>query len=144
MQYDEIVAMVKEVSKLGVSSFQFSEGDMHISMDFPVEKQEPAEGIVSRTVSPSVKQEETAASEQVVEGTEVKSPLVGTFYAAPEENGEPYVKVGDQVKKGQTLCIVEAMKLMNEIESETDGVVAEIRVKDKQTVEYGQTLFVIR
>ena len=79
MQYDEIVAMVKEVSKLGVSSFQFSEGDMHISMDFPVEKQEPAEGIVSRTVSPSVKQEETAASEPAVEGTEIKSPLVGTF-----------------------------------------------------------------
>lgn len=144
MQYDEIVAMVKEVSKLGVSSFQFSEGDMHISMDFPVEKLECEEGTVRRTVSPSVKQEEIVSSEIPAEGTEVKSPLVGTFYAAPEENGEPYVKVGDHVKKGQTLCIVEAMKLMNEIESETDGVVAEIKVTDKQTVEYGQTLFVIR
>ena len=144
MQYDEIVAMVKEVSKLGVSSFQFSEGDMHISMDFPVEKQEPAEGIVSRTVSPSVKQEETAASEQVVEGTEVKSPLVGTFYAAPEENGEPYVKVGDHVKKGQTLCIVEAMKLMNEILAEEDGIIEQICVTNGQVVEYGTELFRMR
>ena len=71
----------------------------------------------------------------------VKSPLVGVFYAAPAENAEPYVSVGESVKKGQVLCIIEAMKLMNEIESDFDGTVTEILVKNGQAVEYGQPLF---
>ena len=71
----------------------------------------------------------------------VKSPLVGTFYAAPAEDADPFVKVGDKVKKGQVLAIVEAMKLMNEIESDFDGEVAETYVKNGQAVEYGQPLF---
>ena len=75
------------------------------------------------------------------EGQIVKSPLVGTFYAAPSEDAEPFVSVGDQVKKGQTLAIVEAMKLMNEIESDFDGKVAEIYAENGQAVEYGQPLF---
>ena len=70
--------------------------------------------------------------------------MVGVFYAAPAENAEPYVKVGSHVKKGQTLCIVEAMKLMNEIESEFDGVVSEILVENEENVEYGQPLFRIQ
>lgn len=76
-------------------------------------------------------------------GEEVKSPLVGTFYSAPSPDDAPYVKVGDTVKKGQTLGIVEAMKLMNEIESEYDGVVQAILVENEEIVEYGQPLFVI-
>ena len=75
------------------------------------------------------------------EGQIVKSPLVGTFYAAPSEDEEPFVSVGDSVKKGQTLAIVEAMKLMNEIESDFDGKVAEIYAENGQAVEYGQPLF---
>ena len=71
----------------------------------------------------------------------IKSPLVGVFYASPAENEEPYVAVGDTVKKGQTLCIIEAMKLMNEIDSEYDGMVAEILAENGQPVEYGQPLF---
>lgn len=66
------------------------------------------------------------------------------FYAAPAENADPYVKVGDNVKKGQTLCIVEAMKLMNEINAEEDGVISEICVTNGQVVEYGTELFRIR
>ena len=73
--------------------------------------------------------------------TEVKSPLVGVFYAAPSPEAEPYVKIGSTVKKGDILCIVEAMKLMNEIESEYDGVVTEILVNNEEPVEYGQPLF---
>jgi acetyl-CoA carboxylase biotin carboxyl carrier protein len=72
---------------------------------------------------------------------EVKSPMVGTFYAAPEPGAKPYVSVGSRVSKGQVLCIIEAMKIMNEIESEFAGVVREIRVQDAQPVEYGQVLF---
>ena len=72
---------------------------------------------------------------------EVKSPMVGTFYASPEPGTKPYVATGDRVQKGQTLCIIEAMKIMNEIESEFTGVVKEILAQDAQPVEYGQVLF---
>jgi acetyl-CoA carboxylase biotin carboxyl carrier protein len=72
---------------------------------------------------------------------EVKSPMVGTYYGAPEPGAKPYVSVGDRVLKGQTLCIIEAMKIMNEIESEFAGVVKEILAQDAQPVEYGQVLF---
>jgi acetyl-CoA carboxylase biotin carboxyl carrier protein len=72
---------------------------------------------------------------------EVKSPMVGTYYGAPEPGAKPYVSVGDRVQKGKTLCIIEAMKIMNEIESEFTGVVKEILAQDAQPVEYGMVLF---
>ena len=74
----------------------------------------------------------------------VKSPIVGVFYVAPAENADPYVVAGDSVKKGQTLCIVEAMKLMNEITAEEDGVIEEVCVTNGQVVEYGTELFRIK
>jgi len=76
-------------------------------------------------------------------GTPLKAPIVGTFYASSSPDAAPYVKVGDTVSAGQVLCIIEAMKLMNEIEAETGGVVREILVKNAEPVEYGQTLFLI-
>jgi acetyl-CoA carboxylase biotin carboxyl carrier protein len=75
---------------------------------------------------------------------DVTSPMVGTFYRAPAPNADPFVEVGEPVKKGQTLCIIEAMKLMNEIESEVDGTVTAIHVENGKPVEYGQKLFSIR
>ncbi len=72
---------------------------------------------------------------------EVKSPMVGTFYRAPEPGAEPYVKVGSRVAAGQTLCIIEAMKIMNELEAEVTGTVRDILVEDAQPVEFGQVLF---
>jgi len=72
---------------------------------------------------------------------EVKSPMVGTFYRAPEPGAEPYVKVGSRVSVGQTLCIIEAMKIMNELEAEVSGVVREILVENAQPVEFGHVLF---
>jgi acetyl-CoA carboxylase biotin carboxyl carrier protein len=74
----------------------------------------------------------------------ITSPIVGTFYASPSPDSEPYARVGDRVKKGQVLCIVEAMKLMNEIESDADGVVAEIYPQNAQPVEFGEPLFGVR
>ena len=74
-------------------------------------------------------------------GLEVKSPMVGTFYGAPEPGAKPYVSVGSRVAKGQTLCIIEAMKIMNEIESEYSGVIKEVLATDAHPVEYGQVLF---
>ena len=72
---------------------------------------------------------------------EVKSPMVGTFYRAPEPGAEPYVKVGSRIGNGQTLCIIEAMKIMNELEAEVTGTVREVLVEDAQPVEFGQVLF---
>jgi acetyl-CoA carboxylase biotin carboxyl carrier protein len=72
---------------------------------------------------------------------EIRSPMVGTFYKAPEPGAEPYIKVGNRVTAGQTVCVIEAMKIMNEIEAEITGVVREINVEDSQPVEFGQVLF---
>ena len=72
---------------------------------------------------------------------EIKSPMVGTFYASPEPGAEPYIRVGQRVTTGQTVCIVEAMKIMNEIEAELSGVIREVCVEDATPVEYGQVLF---
>lgn len=104
---------------------------------------------LERTAPTTVK--ETAAVNAVVpvtpvtrENTDdisVKSPIVGVFYAAPAENAQPYVAIGDRVKKGQTLCIVEAMKLMNEVTAEDDGVITQICVTNGQVVEFGTELF---
>ena len=77
-------------------------------------------------------------------GDQVKAPLVGTFYRKPSPDSDPFVKVGDDVKKGQVLCIIEAMKMMNEIKSEFDGKVSSIEVEDGQPVEFGQTIIVIQ
>ena len=82
-------------------------------------------------------------TEKETTGNVVKSPMVGTFYSKPSPDAEPFVEVGQVVKKGQTLCIIEAMKLMNEIESEFDGKVKEILLNDGDSVEYGKPLFII-
>ncbi|MGN0354662.1 MAG: acetyl-CoA carboxylase biotin carboxyl carrier protein [Muricoprocola sp.] len=147
MESREIISLVKEISNLGVSSFEYTEGNIHISMKFQ-ENGEPAVTQTVRSMPENVQQtevqmQEDAASE-MAEGKVITSPLVGTFYAAPAEGAAPYVSVGDRVKKGQTLGIVEAMKLMNEIESEYDGVLTQILVKNGEAVEYGQAMFAIR
>ena len=76
-------------------------------------------------------------------GVEIKSPMVGTFYRSPSPDVDAFVKVGDHVKQGDTLCIIEAMKIMNEVEAEVSGVILDIKIDNAQPVEYGQTLFVI-
>lgn len=93
--------------------------------------------------APAPKVEEAPAVSAPVTGTPVKAPIVGTFYSAPTPDSPPYVKVGGRVEVGTVLCIIEAMKLMNEIESEVAGTVKQILMKNGEPVEYGQTLFVI-
>ena len=148
MESREIISLVKEISNLGVSSFDYTEGNIHISMKF----QENGVPAVTQTVCPVpeniqhqevILQKEDTTSD-ISEGKVITSPLVGTFYAAPAEDAAPYVNVGDTVKKGQALGIVEAMKLMNEIESEYDGVISQILVKNGEAVEYGQPMFVVQ
>lgn len=98
---------------------------------------EPAAPATATAVAP------TAPAPAQEAGTPIKSPMVGTYYAASAPGAAPYVTVGASVKKGQTLCIIEAMKLLNEIEAECDGVVKQILVDNAEPVEYGQVLFVI-
>jgi len=86
---------------------------------------------------------ETPEDESSTQGLAIKSPMVGTFYRSPSPDVDAFVKVGDHVKKGDTLCIIEAMKIMNEVEAEVSGVILDIQIENAQPVEYGQTLFLI-
>ena len=139
MEFDKIVKLIHAVGESGLSEFSFEEGALKISMRGG-EKQGKTVGFLPKAVEikEEIKEKPTA-----ITGKIVKSPLVGTFYAAPSLEAETFVKKGDTVKKGQVLGIVEAMKLMNEIESEYDGVVEDILIGNEDTVEYGQPLFVI-
>jgi acetyl-CoA carboxylase biotin carboxyl carrier protein len=96
----------------------------------------PAQGVPAAAV-----EAEALAKPAAPAGLEVKSPMVGTFYQSPEPGAKPYATVGTRVAKGQVLCIIEAMKIMNEIESEYAGVIKEVLAQDAQPVEYGQVLF---
>lgn len=138
MKHEEILELIREVSNSNLTSFEYEEGDTVL-----VFQKKEKECVVTQSANVVVEKPVVAETKPVVEktGTIVASPLVGTFYAAPEENADAFVHVGDTVKKGQVIAIVEAMKLMNEIEAECDGTVEEILVKNGQMVEFGQPLF---
>ncbi|MBP3801705.1 MAG: acetyl-CoA carboxylase biotin carboxyl carrier protein [Clostridia bacterium] len=155
MDYKQIKKLMDDMgeSKLDSLEIEFPDG-IKISMtknsrkDVQVKAEENAVIAGSAPISVPVVQKETTNSLVVTEPTEnfkvVKSPMVGTFYASSAPDKDPFVKVGDKVKKGQVLCIVEAMKLMNEIESEFDGEIVEICVENEEVVEYGKPLFKIK
>lgn len=152
MEFENLLTLIKTVSDSELTDFDYEENGTRIRLKKKKEtvvvsgasSNVPVMGLENiRTVEnvAAVNTANTQADNSEPEGMIVKSPLVGTFYAAPAEDADPFVTVGDQVKKGQTLAIVEAMKLMNEIESDFDGKVAEIYVENGQAVEYGQPLF---
>lgn len=134
MEMDYLIKLIETVSRSELSKFEYEEGGVKVQMEKPEVVQ----------AAPVLAGSAVQAEEETAGDNEVTCPLVGIFYAAPEEGAEPFVKVGDTVKKGQTLAIVEAMKLMNEIESEVDGVVTEVLAENGQAVEFGQELFRIR
>lgn len=143
MEFENLLTLIREVSDSDLTEFQYEENGINLRFVKETSKTE----MVLPAQNPAVAQSMTdGASDKALEqeGKIVRSPLVGTFYAAPSEDAEPFVAAGAAVKKGQTLGIVEAMKLMNEIESEYEGNVAEILVKNGQMVEYGQPLFRIQ
>lgn len=148
MKVEQVLELVKAVSESDLTEFKYEEDGVKLSLkktsDKIVQVQAPSPAPASSVAGMS--EDEAAAggnAEHTLSGNIVKSPLVGTFYAAPSEDAEPFVKEGDSVKEGQVLAIVEAMKLMNEIESDFSGTVTEILVENGQAVEYGQPLFVI-
>ena len=136
MDLEKIEKLVNIIEKSSMLEFSIQEGDTKIKMSRRGSAGTPGEPLtVVKTEAPV---------EDTVDENYIISPIVGTFYSAPSPDAEAFVKVGDVVKAGQTVCILEAMKLMNDIESEFDGEVVEILVENEQAVEYGQPLFVIR
>lgn len=144
MEYEKIKQLMEDMgnSKLTAIDIDFPDGTkISMKKETAVKVATPVVEVETETISSVEKTQEVSA--QVVKGNIVKSPMVGTFYLKPSPTSESYVEVGKNVKKGDTLCIIEAMKLMNEIESEFEGKVKEILVKDGEAVEYGKPLFVI-
>ena len=136
METEQMIQLINAVAASGLTEFEYREGDVKLVL-----KSEACAGTEVKRVqtAETVTAEETVPSVQ--SGHWVKSPLIGTFYSAPQEGAKPYVTVGDTVKKGQVLGIIETMKLMNELESDCDGVIAEIAIENEQVVEFGQMLF---
>lgn len=138
MNFEEMLRLIDKVSASSLSSFEYETEELKLSIQCGEKAVLTATPAVSEA---EARETVSGKKEELPEGKLVKSPLVGTFYAAPSQDAAPYVKVGDPVKKGQVLAIVEAMKLMNEIESDFDGTVAEVYVKNGESVEYGMPLF---
>ncbi|MGN6231785.1 MAG: acetyl-CoA carboxylase biotin carboxyl carrier protein [Trinickia sp.] len=155
MDLRKLKTLIDLVSESGISELEVTEGEGKVRIVKnapPVYVQPsasyapsfaapaPAAGAAALDTAPSAVASAPASAPQ---GHAVTSPMVGTFYRAPSPGADPFVQVGDTVKEGQTLCIIEAMKLLNEIESDKEGVVKEILAENGQAVEYGQPLFVI-
>ncbi len=162
MELSNILELIHAVSDSNLTQFNLQDGNLNISMSaektivqqvaanadataFAVQYQPTVQPVMQPVSQPVMQNpaDMAAADTEVLTGNVVKSPLVGTYYAASSPDSAPFVKVGDKVKKGQVLGIVEAMKLMNEIESEFDGTVKQILVENEQMVEFGQPMFVI-
>ena len=140
MDVEQLMKLIDKVSESDLTGFKYEENGIKLQLN---KKENLVMGTTApmQAVTPEAVQKQTGTSEAAPVGNVVKAPLVGTFYAAPAEDAEPFIQVGDSVKKGQSVAIIEAMKLMNEIESDFDGTVTEILVKNGQAVEYGQPLF---
>jgi len=142
------------ISKSDVNEVSIEEGDFKLKVkkqsELPaanLQYQMPAQPVTSQPAQQAPAQQPSAGgaeSESQPDGEVVKSPIVGTFYEAPSPDSDAFVKVGDKVSTGDTLCIIEAMKIMNEIDAEFSGTVEKIIVNDGQPVEFDQPLFIIK
>ncbi|HYA76392.1 MAG TPA: acetyl-CoA carboxylase biotin carboxyl carrier protein [Burkholderiaceae bacterium] len=155
MDLRKLKTLIDLVAESGIAEIEVTEGDDKVRIvkhhNVPAVTQAPivalaAPPAVAPAAAPAVAGAPAAAPTTTPEpaaGQVVKSPMVGTFYRSPSPEAKPFVEVGQTVKPGDTLCIIEAMKLLNEIEAEIGGAIREILVENGQAVEYGQALFVI-
>lgn len=156
MDLRKLKTLIDLVSESGVAELEITEGDDRVKIvnrvgAAPVAAAAPA--VIATPVvasaapaaapAPAVAAEPAAAPVAAEDTRTINSPMVGTFYRAPSPGAKPFADVGQEVKAGDTVCIIEAMKLLNEIETEYDGVIKEILVENGQPVEFGQPLFVI-
>ena len=150
MDIKQVEKLAKILAENGLTRLEISQEQTHILLE-----KQPAPGAAGAVtaVMPAAAAPDQGAAATAdtavptaapVDGFIQKSPLVGTVYLAPEVGADPFVRVGDTVHKGDVLCIVESMKILNEIAAEQEGVIAEILVENQQMVEYGQPLFIIR
>ncbi|SHE38578.1 acetyl-CoA carboxylase biotin carboxyl carrier protein [Fodinibius roseus] len=153
--------LLELIAKSEVNEVSIEEGDFKIKVkkkadveqpSMPVQYQMPAQALqqpagaqqpAPQQPTPAKEEDDGEEKSDQPTGEVVKSPIVGTFYRSPSPEDDPFVKVGDQVEEGQTICIVEAMKIMNEIESDYSGEIKKILVDDAEPVEYDQPLFII-
>lgn len=144
MEAEQIIRLMQEAAKLGLAKVKYQEGDIKLVLENNHQSVEAMSGqqivgvATGKGAIPIVQN-----ADEVAKNT-INSPLVGTFYSAPAEDEPPFVAVGDVVKKGQIVGIIETMKLMNEVESTFDGTVEEILIENEQVVEFGQPLLTIR
>ncbi|MDZ7660259.1 acetyl-CoA carboxylase biotin carboxyl carrier protein [Fodinibius sp.] len=166
MDLKEIENLLDLIAKSDVNEVSIEEGDFKIKVkkqpdikessaqqQMPMQYQVPAQPQQGSQTQQAPQQQpqqpsggetsEDSGGDSQPSGDVVKSPIVGTFYRSPSPDDDPFVKVGDTVEKGETLCIVEAMKIMNEIESDYSGEIKKILVEDGEAVEYDQPLFII-
>ena len=146
MNLEEIRSLVQIMNEGKLTCVEVTEGETKIRLE-----KQPAAGSVGAPAAAaptSVPAQPQTAAEQAPGNApqyiEVKSPMVGVFYAASSPESQPFVQIGQKVKKGDILCVIEAMKLMNELNADADGEIAEVCAQNGQIVEYGQTLFKLR
>ena len=153
MDLRKLKTLIDLVSESGVAELEITEGDDRVKIVNRVGAAPVAPAVIATPVvasaapaaapAPAVAAEPAAAPVAAEDTRTINSPMVGTFYRAPSPGAKPFADVGQKVKAGDTVCIIEAMKLLNEIETEYDGVIKEILVENGQPVEFGQPLFVI-
>jgi acetyl-CoA carboxylase biotin carboxyl carrier protein len=157
MKFNEIKQLIKVVEKSEIGEIEIVEegSKIRISKNSSLVTHPPVVTYTENTATPQVSPEfaktppgpapiiETTAPVETNDFDKISSPMVGTFYRSPAPDADPYVEVGDHVKAGQTICIIEAMKLMNEIQSEFAGTIKKILVENSQPVEYDQILFLV-
>lgn len=156
LDYNQIKELIKEIDSSSLRVFELENNEIKLKLSKNEENSLYKENVITATTSENptvfVKEPKISTEETLSENEElidqnlniVKSPLVGTYYSSSTPGGAPYVEVGSKVKKGDVLCIVEAMKIMNEITSEVDGEIVEVLRTDEEIVEFGMELFKIR
>ena len=145
LEVKDMIELMKAISENGLTTFELEQGETKLVMKREKEIITTLYSADSMVYTKSAEEQRLVQPEEkMLTGNIISCPLVGTFYTSPAPDADSFVKVGDRVKKGQVVGIVEAMKLMNEIESEYDGIVEEILVNNEDTVEYGQPLIVVR
>ena len=150
MDFDEIARILEMMRAHELAEFELERADFKLRIrkqgggHWVAAAPYPQPAAPASAPTPSALPPATAAVDEEVEFAMVKAPIVGTFYRASEPAAKPFADVGDAVKKGQVLCIIEAMKLMNEITAEVDGEVVKVYVENGHAVQYGERLFAIR
>jgi len=154
MDIRKVKKLIELLDESGIAEIEITEGDhavrisrypkgMTMPAAAPMAAPPPMAPAAAPATAPAAPAADAAAA-SASDGNAVTAPMVGTFYASPSPDAQPFVKVGDEVAAGDTLCIIEAMKMMNQIESDIAGKIVSIEVENAEPVEFGQTLFVIR